>query len=175
VAKIQVLDMLETRSLFLLSENPGDVQFHPWHAHLLIVREQDGRLTVGLLFQATPEVVDRWRTAVPDRLSHPLRCRAFIFEQEVLTRMAAIALKTPEEKSPERLLLPAFQPEMVASNFEVARLLVGVAELEGEIDPDKPAVCFCRLEIPDWHHRFHPRIAPPQVVVIADTGSEEGG
>ncbi len=126
-------------------------------AEALLVREEDGRRTIGLLLEGQPH---RW-------FPNGTRCRAFFLEPVILKRLAS-ALRARDEGSFERFLLQAFQVEPVTRSYEVASLLAGLPELEGEMPTDRGGeVRFCRLAIHGGEDRFPPRAGPLHVAVFS--------
>ncbi len=137
----------------------GDVP-SPGRAHLLIVREEDGGLTVGLLVKSRL----CW---AKDR---PLRLRAFLVEPEVVGRLAA-ALERSASSAGD-ILSRAFAADVVASHQEVARLLSALPELEGERGPDGVAR-FRRFPIPPTFSKGFPPRPGPLTIVLAGQPTQE--
>jgi hypothetical protein len=134
----------------------------PASVELLVVCEEDGTRTLGMLWW-----VAHWSGV---QRAH---CRAFLLEPEVVKRLRAI-LGAAAEAPPEHIL-HAFQHEIVAANFEVARLLTALPELEGEIQHPGPVARFGRLPIPAGCDAFPARVEPLQVVIVVHPKAEEDG
>ncbi len=100
------------------TQTPGLPHWGP--AFLLIVREEDGGLTVGLTIQGDLCEV---------RLS--LRLRAFLVEPEVVPRLAASL--GGSDPSAAAILCQAFARDVLVGNREVSRILSALPELEGEL------------------------------------------
>jgi hypothetical protein len=130
---------------------PGDHE-----ADLLLVRESGGGRSFGMLMSFPEEVCGGLLR----------RCRAFLCEPEVVKHLR-LALDAAATSPTGEVLFQAFQPEAVADNVEVARLLSALPELDGIIHPPGEAR-FHRHPIPDGCSQFPPRPAPLSVVVVID-------
>jgi hypothetical protein len=159
--RLAVLDILEVRTCVYLV-----------HAELLLVREEDGMRTLGMLLRMPADVLrGQLECFAPWLRGQRSRCQALLFEPEVVQRLRVVLGTTGE--GPADAILQAFQPDVVATNFEVVRILAAVPELEGEIQPSGEAR-FCRLPIPDRCDAFPPRAEPLHVVIVLHPEREEG-
>ncbi len=137
-------------------ESEGLIRAVPDVAEVLLVREEDGSRTIGLLLEGQPH---RW-------FPSETQCRAFFLEAAIRKRLAS-ALRIQDESPFDRILPQAFQPEAVAKSYEVASLLAGLPELEGEIQLHREfQVRFARLAIHGGDNRFPPRAGPLHVAVF---------
>jgi hypothetical protein len=154
---IQVLDALRTESCVLDLGAVESPRPHciPGIAELCLVREAIGSLTVGLLVRFDQgEIEERLRSA---GYGH-CRCRAFLFEPEAIERL--------ETFLGGRSYLDAFDPNVVRNNHDVARMLGGAAEMEGELSLNEGLVRFGRLPVSDHYTLLPPRPQPPRIVVV---------
>jgi hypothetical protein len=133
----------------------------PNFAELLVVGEEDGTQTLGLILELRP------RDWSPLRLpARAARCRAFLLEPEALQRLAA-DLRAEREPLSEPFLSQIFQADLVTNSYRVASLLAGLPELEGELSPESCWVRFRRLEVHDSETAFPPRPQGPlQAAVV---------
>jgi hypothetical protein len=133
---------------------------------LLLLHEPNKERSVGLIMEpfhpVFPEIFHYSRP--------PWRVRAFLFEPEVIKRVN-VALKNTQE-SEANILRQAFQAEVIKENFEVARLLSAVPELEGKFDPSYPRIRFEPLGIPNDCDQFPPRPGPLHVVVVISPSAD---
>jgi hypothetical protein len=144
---IQVLDALAAPAIVLVlgmaqrqHQLAGDAEF-------CLVREADHSLSLALLmrFRETP------------RLEGRFRCRAFLFEPEVIQRLEGLL--------GGKSYLEAFTPDVVTSILDVARILSVISDLAGEWSPGDSEVRFRRQGIPAGYELFPPRAEPIRVVV----------
>jgi hypothetical protein len=138
-------------------------------AALLILREQSGACSLGMLLRFAGLVHERLAELVPIHPGSP--CRALLFEPEVVTRLD-LALQTTTFRSPEDVLRQALRRETMNNNLEVARIISAVPELDGEVDIRRDEVRFQRLPIPDGFDLFPPRAEPLFLVVAINPGPE---
>src|SRR5207253_2773645 len=98
-SKGTVLDALRV-CCWTISEGEPDQPMRAVHdtAEVLLVREQDGTRSLGLLLEGQPR----------DRLAPGVRCRAFLLEPEVLRRLAS-GLRLKGDAAPQRILRQVFQ------------------------------------------------------------------
>jgi hypothetical protein len=155
-----VLDALRLRS-WIVSESDlegqgeGSARIVHAGAELLLVREEDGTRTLGLLLDRPP----------PDSAPGGRRCRAFLLEPPVLKRLAA-GLRLKGEVCQDDILLKVFERGTVANNYETTRLICGVPEFEGEWLADSSEVRFPTFAIFGGQDRVPPRAGPLLVAVV---------
>ena len=164
--KCSVLDAVRLRSWMIAAEDlEADRELSPRIVHdgaeLLLVREEDGTPTLGLLLDGHPR----------DWSLGGTRCRAFLLEPPVLKRLEA-GLRLQGEVSLDCLLLQVLQRRTVQTIYQTTALLCGVPELEGECRPDSTGVTFQRFPMPGHPDRFPPRAGPLLVAVVFYHGEE---
>jgi hypothetical protein len=153
-----VLDALRVHAWFIgEGEHEGSLRAVPEVAEALLVREEDGSRTIGLLLEGQPR---RWFPGAT-------QCRAFFLEPVIAKRLAS-ALRAGEEGFFADFLPRALQPEPLRENYAVASLLAGLPELEGEMPSDRELeVWFSRLAIHGGEDRFPPRAGPLHIAVFS--------
>jgi hypothetical protein len=124
---------------------PGHIR-----AHLCLVREADGKRSVGLHL-------------VRADLAGP--SRAFLIEPEGLQRLKEVVAKLSGWDQDDALAY-AFDPEVVASNLEIARMLSAIPDMDGEVIHGQ--LRFRRLPVPNDLDALPPRPGPLTIVLVPD-------
>lgn len=150
VAQVEVLLVLPDRQLFQ----------GPISAQVLLVREEDGRRTLGLLL----DLPTAFGGAELEGGSEEWRCRAMLFEPEVVTRLRSVLDASPGV-SENAVLRAAVEANVVAGNLEIARILSAVPELEGDGQLARGQLRFRRLSVLEGMTQLPPRARMLSVVV----------
>ncbi len=119
----------------------------PWDAAgaLCLVRHGAGHALTGAFFGAP--------------CLHPCRCRAFLFEPEVVARI--------QDAVGERPWLDVFRAEVLADNFKASQALAAAPEMGGRAGPG--GILLGPVPGPDRYATLPPRPGPLHVVIVLDT------